>query len=132
MPGFLDINPHRFQGAYARVWDESKLGTNDPNAANNSSMILSAYDVEEKDTIGFIGLGNIPKITTVAGNGVHEPNLQGDRLYLAAYNAGARRHGDAGTRGHGELETKAPCCEGAQLPKVRRRGDDPLSCPFIH
>jgi len=89
-PRYEGIDPNRFQGAFLRIWDKSKLGRND-TTANNNNLILNAYSVEEDSAHpeGFIGLSNIPKVAPVP-TGVHEPYLINNRLYLATYSGGTR------------------------------------------
>ncbi|MBE0643062.1 MAG: hypothetical protein IH600_03185 [Bacteroidetes bacterium] len=89
-PSYPDVDPLRLQGAFLRIWDRSLLGVND-TSANNASLILNAYDVQESSARpeGYIGRDNIPKVADVP-TGLHEPTLWGDLLYLAGYNAGAR------------------------------------------
>jgi len=90
-PKHLGVDGHRLQGAFLRIWDRSKLGTND-TTINGQGALLNAYDVNEgdgSDPEGYVGIGNIPEVANVAG-GVHEPYLVGNRVYLAGYNSGAR------------------------------------------
>ena len=55
-------------------------------------MIVNAYDVQDDpgNQTGYFGKHNIPDTSIAAGSGLHEPNLVGNRLYLAGYKTGAR------------------------------------------
>jgi hypothetical protein len=90
-PGRLGVDPNKFQGAFLRIWDRSKLFSNDTAVINNTGAIVNAYDVQESPDHpeGYVGVGNIPE-TCIVPNGFHEPIMIGNRVYLGGYTTGAR------------------------------------------
>jgi hypothetical protein len=90
-PCMKGIDPHKFEGAYLRIWDASKIFRNDTALINNNDGIVNAYDAQEEGGApeGYVGLSAIAD-TCIVPTGLHEPVLIGNRLYLAGYNTGAR------------------------------------------
>jgi len=90
-PRYPGTDPNKFQGAFLRIFNRDSIGNN-TLTANNGGMLANAYDVGEdpNNQVGYFGKYNIPDTSLVAGGGLHEMILSGNRLYLAGYNNGAR------------------------------------------